>query len=173
MLKHGLSIDGKKAELVQRLEEFDSSQQQQQQQPEQPEAEQPAAAVAEHEESKPEDANPVESTDGTTKTEDESTLTVIQPKQKEEEKKLSPEEIKKLAIEHLETKVKRAEKFGDEDAANEAKKALKRVEKFGVELGTALAREIGLVDKSLSDKKKNFRRGGGFKGKNKNRKNRK
>ena len=52
------------------------------------------------------------------------------------------------------------------------KKDLARVEKFGVELGTALAREIGLVDNSLSNKKFNHHKRNnkrGFKG-NKGRK---
>ena len=116
----GLSIEGKKADLVQRLHEHDTQQQQ--------------------EEPKP--------------------------------KQLSPEERKQLAIELLTKKVQRAEKFGDEQAANDAKKDLTRVEKFGVELGTALAREIGLVDNSLSNKKFNHHKRNnkrGFKG-NKGRK---
>ena len=111
--------------------------------------------------------------------ENESKLTFIQPKEQEQQqqeepkpKQLSPEERKQLAIELLTKKVQRAEKFGDEQAANDAKKDLARVEKFGVELGTALAREIGLVDNSLSNKKFNHHKRNnkrGFKG-NKGRK---
>lgn len=166
----GLSIEGKKADLVQRLHEHDTQQQQPPPQQQQPEPE-----VAEQQPEQPETK-----LEGKTQ-ENESTLTVIQPKeqqqqqQQEEEpkpKQLSPEERKQLAIELLTKKVQRAEKFGDEQAANDAKKDLARVEKFGVELGTALAREIGLVDNSLSNKKFNHHKRNnkrGFKG-NKGRK---
>ena len=147
----GLSIEGKKADLVQRLQEHDSQQQQPPPQQQQPEPE-----VAEQQPEQPETK-----LEGNTQ-ENESTLTVIQPKEQEQQqqeepkpKQLSPEERKQLAIELLTKKVQRAEKFGDEQAANDAKKDLARVEKFGVELGTALAREIGLVDNSLSNKKFN------------------
>lgn len=166
----GLSIEGKKADLVQRLHEHDT----QQQQPPQQQQQQPEPEVAEQQPEQPETK-----LEGNTQ-ENESTLTVIQSKeqqqqQEEEEpkpKQLSPEERKQLAIELLTKKVQRAEKFGDEQAANDAKKDLARVEKFGVELGTALAREIGLVDNSLSNKKFNhYKRNNkrGFKG-NKGRK---
>lgn len=164
----GLSIEGKKADLVQRLQEHDSQQQQPPPQQQQPEPE-----VAEQQPEQPETK-----LEGNTQ-ENESTLTVIQPKEQEQQqeeepkpKQLSPEERKQLAIELLTKKVQRAEKFGDEQAANDAKKDLARVEKFGVELGTALAREIGLVDNSLSNKKFNHHKRNnkrGFKG-NKGRK---
>ena len=165
----GLSIEGKKADLVQRLQEHDSQQQQPPPQQQQPEPE-----VAEQQPEQPETK-----LEGNTQ-ENESTLTVIQPKEQQQQqqqeepkpKQLSPEERKQLAIELLTKKVQRAEKFGDEQAANDAKKDLARVEKFGVELGTALAREIGLVDNSLSNKKFNhYKRNNkrGFKG-NKGRK---
>lgn len=163
----GLSIEGKKADLVQRLQEHDTQQQQPPQQQQQPEPE-----VAEQQPEQPETK-----LEGNTQ-ENESTLTVIQPKEQQQQqeepkpKQLSPEERKQLAIELLTKKVQRAEKFGDEQAANDAKKDLTRVEKFGVELGTALAREIGLVDNSLSNKKFNHHKRNnkrGFKG-NKGRK---
>ncbi|CAX44101.1 protein THO1 homologue, putative [Candida dubliniensis CD36] len=173
----GLSIEGKKADLVQRLQEHEPQQQQQQQQQQQPE---PEPEVTEQQQQQPETKLEENSQ------ENESTLTVIQPKEQQEQeeepkpKQLSPEERKQLAIELLTKKVQRAEKFGDEQAANDARKDLARVEKFGVEVGTALAREIGLVDNSLSNKKfnhhkRNNRRGfkgnkgrkGGF-GKNRN-----
>lgn len=165
----GLSIEGKKADLVQRLHEHDTQQQQPPPQQQQPEPE-----VAEQQPEQPETK-----LEGNTQ-ENESTLTVIQPKEQQQQqqqeepkpKQLSPEERKQLAIELLTKKVQRAEKFGDEQAANDAKKDLARVEKFGVELGTALAREIGLVDNSLSNKKFNHHKRNnkrGFKG-NKGRK---
>ncbi|RCK66976.1 Protein THO1 [Candida viswanathii] len=153
----GLSTDGKKAELVQRLQEHQeqgagaapapAAAEQQEEQPQQQSEEQSTTA----QETKPETEQTKEG-DG----EEESTLTVIQPK--EPPKQLSAEERKELAISLLEKKIKRAEKFGDEQAANEARKDLKRVEKFGVELGTALAREIGLVDKTLPNRNRHNRR---------------
>ncbi|CAI5758282.1 unnamed protein product [Candida verbasci] len=133
----GLSTEGKKADLVARLNE--------QEQPVQEEIkEDPKTEEPENEQSKPEQ---------------ESTLTVIQPQPKEETKeepkeepkKLTPEERKTLAIELLNKKIQRAEKFNDEEAVNQAKKDLIRVEKFGVELGTSLARELGLVNNQLKD----------------------
>lgn len=113
----------------------------------------------------------------------EPTLTVIQPqpkttqvaegeagadlkennKESEPPKQLTAEERKQLAVELLQKKIARAEKYGDEKLAEESRKSLNRVEKFGVELGTSLAREIGLVDDKLGSgngfKKHHGRRG--------------
>ncbi|CAH2351013.1 protein Tho1p [[Candida] railenensis] len=166
----GLSLDGKKADLVQRLQEAEEA------------TEVPAAASA---------SNGAESE--TTGVEVPAAISAPEPsaaevvaaapastegdaasaaadaadsegaaKVEEKPKPLTADERKQLAVELLEKKVQRAIKFGDEQAAEAAKKDLARVEKFGVELGTALAREIGLVDKSL---------GNGFKKFNKHRKN--
>lgn len=139
----GLSTDGKKADLVQRLVEAGTS------------------APAEVE--KPVETEPVvaEEVAAPVVTE-EPTLTVVEPVAKEEPKVLTAEERKQLAVELLQKKVQRAIKYGDEAAAEAAKKDLARVEKFGVELGTALAAEIGLVDQSLGHgyKKKFDKKGG-------------
>lgn len=179
--ENGLSTDGKKVELVQRLQEFQDqntpvaatttaaaapeSEQQQEQQSEEskPITEEGETGQQQEEEEEGEKSNSNEGAE-------ESTLTVIQPQPKEEPKQLSAEERKELAISLLEKKIKRAEKFGDEQAANDARKDLKRVKKFGVELGTALAREIGLVDKTLPNKNRHNRRfNRGFKKSNKKR----
>jgi SAP domain-containing ribonucleoprotein len=140
-----LSIDGKKADLIQRLVEFDS----QNNDPvvPEPESEAPAAETTEQPANSIEESAPADA-------ENDSTLTVIQPKDDEPTqppppKVLSPEERKSLAVELLNKKIARAEKFGDDQAAETAKKDLVRVEKFGVEPGTALAKEIGVVDSSL------------------------
>ncbi|ABN66152.1 predicted protein, partial [Scheffersomyces stipitis CBS 6054] len=127
--ERGLTTDGKKADLVNRLIEADSTKQEE---PEVAEAEPeavvaPIAAENEATEVIAEDSAPV--------ADEDATLTP---------KVLSAEERKQLAIELLNKKVQRAVKFGDESAAEAARKDLVRVEKFGVELGTALAREIGL-----------------------------
>ncbi|KAG2733049.1 hypothetical protein G9P44_004039 [Scheffersomyces stipitis] len=166
--ERGLTTDGKKADLVNRLIEADSTKQEE---PEVAEAEPeavvaPIAAENEATEVIAEDSAPV--------ADEDATLTVVQPVTKEEPKVLSAEERKQLAIELLNKKVQRAVKFGDESAAEAARKDLVRVEKFGVELGTALAREIGLVDKSLGDghrRKFNNKRRNSNNNSNNNRKN--
>ncbi|CCE79897.1 Piso0_002989 [Millerozyma farinosa CBS 7064] len=155
----GLSTEGKKADLVQRLIDNDNEPQAQ------PETEQPEKVETNNNEEKP-----ASSENGKTE-ENESTLKVIMPEEKKEEqseekkpKDLSPEERKKLAVELLQKKIHRAEKFGDEAGAETARKDLARVEKFGVEAGTALAREIGLVNKSLPNPSKITKHKKGSKG---------
>lgn len=65
---------------------------------------------------------------------------------------LSPEDLKKLAVEHLTKKLERASKFGSEDEKESISKELQRVEKFGVDAHTALAREVGLTqDRELGN----------------------
>lgn len=80
-----------------------------------------------------------------------------------EKKVLSPEERKALAVDILTKKIKRAEKFGDEAAAAVAKKDLMRVQKFGVDPNTALAKEIGVLDREVNTElsTKRARRGNG------------
>lgn len=132
----GLALDGKKADLVQRLEELDSGA------PEQTKTEESAPA-GEAEEPKQE----------ATKTEEvpasENGAKAEEKPEEEKPKELTPEERKQLAVDLLTKKIQRAEKFGDEQLAEAARKDLNRVEKFGVDPGTALAKEIGLVDKSI------------------------
>lgn len=148
----GLPVDGKKADLLQRL--LDNVKQEapaggelddEEEEVEAPKAAEPESvpepvpesAAAPTEEAKPENGASTEEV----------------PAEKEEKPKpkvLTPEERKQLAVELLTKKVKRAEKFGDEAAAEAARKDLARVEKFGVELGTGLAREIGILDKNFN-----------------------
>ncbi|KAI3405251.1 hypothetical protein KGF56_001943 [Candida oxycetoniae] len=152
----GLSVEGKKADLVSRLIDSDNANTEQAGSPAKA-ADAPieatVAVAVEVEETKGDNNNA--STAKPVPVTTESALTVIQPSNDlakevtEPPKVLTAEERKQLAIELLNKKVSRAEKFGDEKAAEQARKDLQRVEKFGVELGTALAREIGLVDKSL------------------------
>lgn len=132
----GLATDGKKADLVLRLTESDSGEA-----PE-PEAkpEEPVTTEAAAEET----AEPKE--------EPAAEAPEEKPEQaaKPEKKTLGPEERKQLAVELLTKKIKRAEKFGDETLAQAARKDLARVEKFGVDAGTALAKEIGYLDRSIN-----------------------
>ena len=66
---------------------------------------------------------------------------------KDEPKQLpSPEEMKKLALDHLNKKLHRANKFGAEQSVvDEIHKSINRVEKFGLDLQNPLAVELGLV----------------------------
>ncbi|CAK7909178.1 protein Tho1p [[Candida] anglica] len=173
----GLATDGKKADLVQRLTDAESS---------------AAPVAAEQTESIAEpvaapEVAPVEASAAATTAEtaaaepvaadaaaapatgsaapatDAAPVTETAP-EPQKVKVLTADERKQLAVELITKKIQRAEKFGDEKAAQDAKKDLSRVQKFGVELGTALANEIGLVDKSLGNGhgrvgKKNFKRG--------------
>ncbi|CUM67633.1 uncharacterized protein PRCAT00005334001 [Priceomyces carsonii] len=153
----GLSTDGKKADLVERLVENDNN-------------------LANEKEEQPVEEEKKSEPSGEKEAEEEATLTVKQPEEKENEKPkekpepkvLGPEERKQLAVDLLTKKIQRAQKFGDEAAAEAARKDLVRIEKFGVEPGTAVAKEIGLVDKSFNkglksygsnkNYKKNFKR---------------
>lgn len=173
--ERGLSTEGKKADLVARLTESDSSTLGEAAEPTttstnaaEPATETPVeAAGATVKESAAVNAQAdateaTASTNTTTTTESASNDTTSETKEeKEAPKVLTPEERKSLAVELLNKKIARAEKFGDEAAAEQARKDLNRVSKFGVELGTSLAREIGLVDNKLGDKKHHGR----FKGK--------
>ncbi|ODV97623.1 hypothetical protein PACTADRAFT_23058, partial [Pachysolen tannophilus NRRL Y-2460] len=76
---------------------------------------------------------------------------------KEELQNLTPEEKKQKAIELLIKKIERAKKFGEERLAETHEKELKRVEKFGLELSSDLARELGF-GKPLPSAGKNFKR---------------
>lgn len=57
---------------------------------------------------------------------------------------LSPEQLKQTAIDHLQKKIHRAEKFGQDDSIVEnLKRQINRIEKFGLDLTTQLAQELG------------------------------
>lgn len=139
----GLATDGKKADLVERLTESDA----QEVAPEsETKPEEPATTEAEPqaEELKAEEAEVKDTAAAETTAE----APVEEPKP--EKKALGPEERKQLAVDLLTKKIKRAEKFGDEALAQAARKDLARVEKFGVDAGTALAKEIGYLDRSIN-----------------------
>ena len=154
----GLSTDGKKADLVKRLQDADNE----------TEKAQPVEATVEvtetetvateipTEEAPTEQAQSTELTDATAEVASEN-----KEASKPEPKTLTPEERKLLAVDLLQKKIARAKKFGDDAGAEEAQKNLARIEKFGVEPGTKLATEIGLIDRNLGSElnSKNFRRG--------------
>lgn len=57
---------------------------------------------------------------------------------------LSPEQLKQTAIDHLQKKIHRAEKFGQDDSiVEDLKRQINRIEKFGLDLTTQLAQELG------------------------------
>uniref|UniRef100_A0A0L0NUD3 SAP domain-containing protein n=1 Tax=Candidozyma auris TaxID=498019 RepID=A0A0L0NUD3_CANAR len=156
----GLALDGKKADLVQRLVDLDAGEAQTEPAKEEPKEEptkEEAPKQTEEKKEAPADENGAKTEE---KVEDKKP------------KELSPEERKQLAVDLITKKIKRAEKFGDEQLAQAARKDLARVEKFGVDPGTALAREIGLVDKQVNSGLGNFRRrkGKGHRNKSKGKK---
>lgn len=159
----GLSVGGSKQELINRLKEADSKGELDDEEEKKPE-----------EAAKPELAQPEPQTEAVKEQPEAEQKPEAQTEQKEAngqpegekqpekpvKKELSPDELKQLAVEHLTTKIKRAEKFGDETLAEAARRDLRRVEKFGVDKGTALARELtGQPDRPLGSKKRS-RKGG-------------
>lgn len=142
-----LATDGKKAELVARLEAAATSGESNN--TGEPETAAPAPAE-ENSETKEfgEVKEPVAEVSDAQKVAESSAENVFE--KKPERKVLTPEERKALAVDLLTKKIKRAEKFGDEAAATAAKKDLARVEKFGVDPSTALAKEIGALDRDVN-----------------------
>lgn len=78
---------------------------------------------------------------------DNGEATTSEETKKDEPKSLpSPEEMKKLALDHLNKKLHRANKFGAEQSViDEINKSINRIEKFGLDLQNPLAIELGLV----------------------------
>lgn len=169
--ERGLSTDGKKADLVARLTESDStgtngSTGVDTTNGDKPDAEPQPETTEPSGQSEPKgESEPSQQPEKSANTDDgEAGSSETAAVEDNKPKVLSPEERKQLAVDLLNKKIQRAEKFGDEASAEAARKDLARVEKFGVEPGTALAREIGLVDKSFNNGlreklfKKNFKR---------------
>ncbi|SGZ58405.1 CIC11C00000004008 [Sungouiella intermedia] len=163
-----LPVDGKKADLVARLTEAGAGN----------ELDEPKDAVEGTEaatdsavEASAADASaaeastsePVETAESTEATESTEADKQEQKEKKPEKKVLTPEEIKQLAVDLLTKKIKRAEKFGDEALAQEARANLARVEKFGVDPSTALAKEIGATNRGINSELKPPKRRGGYK----------
>lgn len=159
----GLSTAGVKSDLVSRLEEAEKSSEEAQpvteqaedsqdiqepqglQQPPEESKESELEAASKEKPSVPEPLGNAEET--------------AEKPAEEPPKTLSADEIKALALESLEKKAARAKKFGDEQGAKDAEKEIKRVEKFGLELNSALARDLGLAppEKKSSQFKNKFR----------------
>jgi SAP domain-containing ribonucleoprotein len=143
----GLSTAGVKSDLVSRLEEADNA----------TSAPAEAAPVSETPATAPEPVEEQKETLPAPPAEEEELLEIDDAAEKlekpekpepaavEPKKELTPEERKAAAIELITKRIARAKKFGSEEDVSQAEKDLARVEKFGVDLGTALAREIGLA----------------------------
>lgn len=57
---------------------------------------------------------------------------------------LSQDQLKQAAIDHLQKKIYRAEKFGQDDSTiDDLQRQINRIEKFGLDLSTQLAKELG------------------------------
>lgn len=156
----GLSTDGKKADLVQRLVDADGAEEPAGDAAE-PAAEPaasgeaveeaaPVAPVAPEDATAPEAAAVPLASEPASGTPDAANGAGAVPTEATP-KVLTADERKQLAVDLLQKKIARAQKFGDDDGAQAAKRDLARVEKFGVELGTALASEIGLGDRVLGN----------------------
>lgn len=145
----GLPVDGTKEVLIERLEESDKIAAELDQDDDDDGEEAPAAAAEPAaapavEEKKPEGTAPVEAAE-TPATADETPKK--EEKEEEEEKKaeVTPETLKAAAIEHLTRKIARAQKFGEDQQATTLQADLARIEKFGLALDSAIARELGLA----------------------------
>lgn len=167
-----LPVDGKKADLVARLTEADAEKGELDEpnetntepagEPadEKPKEEAPVTETLEPQ--NPESSKPSEATEASDIVAGEGSEKVKADK-KPEKKVLTPEERKQMAVELLTKKIKRAEKFGDESLAQEARANLARVEKFGVDRGTSLAKEIDAMFRDINSELKTTKRRGGFK----------
>ncbi|SCU82635.1 LANO_0B07030g1_1 [Lachancea nothofagi CBS 11611] len=72
------------------------------------------------------------------------TVTDVKPAEPES-KPFSPEEAKTKALEHLQVKLRRAQKFADDQTTIDSlQRQIARIQKFGLDQTTQLARELGL-----------------------------
>lgn len=163
----GLPVDGTKEVLIERLEESDKIAAELDEDEDEVATEAPAAAAAAAansttaevpaapaEEKKPEEPESAPAT--VTAAADSAAATAPKPstetpaenaEKKEEETKqeVTPETLKAAAIEHLTKKIARAQKFGEDQQASTLQAELARIEKFGVALDSAIARELGFA----------------------------
>lgn len=170
LTKRNLSVGGLKNELVQRLikddeeskgESEEPPQEQKQGQESEPATmEEPASQdIAEKEvPSEPKEiAVPKEEDKDVQKPSDGNSTTVPETKQAAAPPPaLSQEEIKAKALDFLNKKLHRANKFGQDQADIESlQRQINRVEKFGVDLNSKLAEEIGLVSRKKEPESSN------------------
>ena len=187
LTKRNLSVGGLKNELVQRLIKDDeeskgesevSPEEQNQEQGSEPAAiEEPASQnITEKKEasSEPKETNePKEENKDVQKPSDGPSATASENEQAAASTAapaLSPEEIKAKALDLLNKKLHRANKFGQDQAdIDSLQRQINRVEKFGVDLNSKLAEELGLVSRKNEPESGN---NGKFKNRNKNANNR-
>ncbi|CCF60700.1 hypothetical protein KAFR_0L00920 [Kazachstania africana CBS 2517] len=145
LTQRSLPLDGLKNDLVQRLlkndEETTIKKEEELTKDEQP-------IVEEKKEEEEQKENDTETTTGSATVEPTASENTKQEKTSnpEPKKQLTAEEITKMALELLTTKLHRATKFGgNEDELDSIKRLMNRVEKFGLDLQNPLAVELGLV----------------------------
>lgn len=155
----GLPIDGTKEVLIERLEESDKIAAELDEEEEEEEDEGSKAAEKPKEEEQGEVKEPAkEETPEETK---EQATGPLEPSQEqasgppapsadakndaEEAKELTPEQLKSAAVGLLNKKIARAQKFGEDQQVAALQADLNRIEKFGLALDSALARELGFA----------------------------
>lgn len=143
--QRNLSIDGLKADLINRLQEDDSKKSN----------DEDAATAADQAESHEagQAAQPAQSGEAAAvaaakPSEHASKEQQLAPEHAQPstaaEPAVTPEQLKQLALDHLNKKIHRAEKFGAEESLlDDLKRQITRIEKFGLDLTTQLAQELG------------------------------
>lgn len=164
-----LATDGLKADLVARLESSDKGPEELKE-PEQPVEH--SVGVVDQTIDNPKDEKPAPDAEVQAEVaepevnEEKSPSSTEKTNVDEKPSQLSADQLKQLAIEHLQKKLHRAEKFGeDETATKDLQRQISRIEKFGLDLTTQLAKDLGVgrgpaaaVGKpKFKPKKKNFK----------------
>lgn len=160
--KRDLPVQGLKNELVERLEENDTAgkegevgdqaeeevkeEAQLQETPVVNSVQEPSVAAEEEEKQGQEQNQGQKQEQERVQVQEETQHAKQEQQQEKTSEQLSPEEMKKMALELLNKKLHRAKKFGqDQTQIDSISKLIVRVEKFGLDLQTALARELGVV----------------------------
>ncbi|EJS44023.1 tho1p [Saccharomyces arboricola H-6] len=183
LTKRNLSVGGLKNELVQRLIKDDEESKgdsgeptQEEKQVEQPESttkEESVSKDATEEEVPSETKDEISANNESNEaqiTPDGASTAVHETKEAPAVPALSPDEIKVKALDLLNKKMHRANKFGQDEAdINSIQRQINRVEKFGVDLNSKLAEELGLVTRKKESESNN---NGKFQSRSKNSNNR-
>ncbi|CCK72772.1 Tho1p KNAG_0L01520 [Huiozyma naganishii CBS 8797] len=162
--ERGLPTDGLKHALIARLEENDENAKKQAPAATEPEKVEAVPAAVEPEQVAPVVQEPpavAQETAVEVAVPSGPTTTVSEAAKKETPQQMPPpEQIKKMALDLLNKKLYRAEKFGaDETQAAELKRLINRVEKFGLDKQNPLMVELGLVKPKPKPKPKPAQQG--------------
>ncbi|KAG0673975.1 hypothetical protein C6P42_002467 [Pichia californica] len=88
----------------------------------------------------------------TTVVKDDSEISPTSVEEAKEEE-VTPETLKAAAVDYLTKKIARAQKFSEDAQVATLQADLKRIEKFGIALDSAIARELGYAPKKSVEKK--------------------